>query len=138
MNQYVSLSDFDIFLFYGEAGSDIDIETQSDILAGMTQPKRTMYYNGQEGAAVPTSENAPLSLVFQINVRMNIVNWISKRNTEVTDGTNGTLERRVAVSQNSVVIDYDKSGAVQMTCNYIPFKDVKTPKNVSLPIQANL
>lgn len=138
MQQYSNLSDFDIFFYYAESGSDVDIEIQSDVLAGLIQPKRQMFYNNQEGAGIKEKENTPLSLIMQIGVRVNIVNWISKRNSEVTDGTNNTVDRRVAISQQSIAMQYDNTGALQITANYIPFKSTQTANISSLPISVNL
>ena len=138
MKDYSQLSDFDIFFYYAENGGDVDLEIQSDVLMGLTQPKKLLFYDNQEGAGVKEKENSPLSLIFQIGVSVNIVNWISKRNTEVTDGTNGTTDRRVAISQQSIQMQYDDKGQLQISATYIPFKDAKNPNTSSLPISINV
>jgi hypothetical protein len=134
MDAYSNLSDFDIFFFYGEPGGDLDMEIQADILSGLTQPARQMFYNNNDGAGIVEKENNPISLVLQIGLRVNIVNWVSFRNTEVTDGTNGTPDRRVAISQNSISIDSDDTGNLQIMATYLAFKDSKKPKTVTVPL----
>lgn len=138
MKEYNQLSDFDIFFYYAENSGDIDLEIQSDVLQGMIQPRKQMFYNNQEGAGVKEKENSPLSLIMQIGVTVDIVNWISKRNTEVTDGTNNTIDRRVAISQKSIEMQYDSKGELQIKATYIPFKDAKSPNTASLPVSINV
>lgn len=131
---YEELADFDVFFYYGEPGSNVDTEIQSDVLAGMLQPRRTLLYNASEGAGISEKENAPLSLIIQIGIRLNIVNWISKRNSEVTDGTGGNPDRRVAISQNSIDIQEGERGFLKVFAHYFAFKDTKKPVLVEIPL----
>jgi len=130
MNQ---LSDLDIFFFYGEKGSDLDIETQSDILAGIIQKKRSLFYDRQDSSGIPERENNPTGFVLEMSMKFDIVNWIAYRNTKISDGSNGTPDRRVAVSQNSIVITENQKGETDVNVEYIPFANIKQTDRIVVP-----
>ena len=56
MKEISRLEDFDVFFYYGEPGSDLDLEIESDVLGGIIQPKRSLYYNRAEGCGVTEKE----------------------------------------------------------------------------------
>lgn len=132
--EYSELSDLDIFYYYGEEGSNLEMETQSDILAGLIQPKRTMFYNRQDSSGVPEKENFPNSFILEISMKYNIANWVSFRNTKVSDGANGTPERRVAVSQDSIAVNYNNKGETNVNVQYIPFANINQKTQVTIPL----
>jgi len=133
MHEYSQLSDFDIILYYGE--NDLDLEIQSEILAGLIQPKRTLFYNRSEGCGIAERENFPNSLSMQIAVRYAVASWASLRNTYVTDGTIGP-DRRAVISQNSVSFENEikGKGELNITVLYIPLKDAQSFNTISIPI----
>lgn len=131
LNEISQLQDFDIFFYYGQ--SKLEIENKSDLLAGLVQPSRSMYYNRQDSAGVSDKENNPNTVGLQISVRYNIVRWSAYRNSQVTDGQNNTTDRRIAISQNSVNVKNDKNGNVDINVLFIPLADFKTPQTLELP-----
>lgn len=130
MIDYSQLSDFDVVFFYGQ--NDLEIETKSDLISGLIQPKRTLYYNRNDGAGVVEKENFPNTIILNVFLRYSIVNWIGLRNTQVSDGTNGMPDRRVAVSQNFIEFINNKNN-LDINVFYIPFADYKNIKSVSIP-----
>jgi hypothetical protein len=127
----VQLSDFDNFLFYGD-GELLD-EIQSDILIGLTQPKRSFFYNRQDSSGVPERENLPNSFVLQVGCKYDIVRWIGYRNGNVETGENGGKERRVAASQTAISFVVD-GGNLDVTVQYIPLVNIQAAQTVAIPI----
>ncbi len=130
------LSDADVFFFYGK--NDLEIENESDLVAGIIQPKRSLFYNREDGCGVSSRENFPNSLTLDIGIRYDIVNWSSLRNTRVTDGSEGTVDRRVAISQNTVSFIRDNKGNLDVNVGFIPFADISKPGAVSTNILGSL
>lgn len=128
------LSDLDILFYYGEQGSDLLLETESDLLAGIMQPKRTLYYNRRDSSGVPEKENFPNSFILAISTSYDITNWNAFRNTQVSDGSKGNPDRRVAISQNSIEIEQNKKGEMNVNVGFIPFDKFTQQKTLSLPI----
>ena len=129
------LSDIDVFYYYGEPDSDLLLETESDIFAGILQPKRTLFYNRRDASGVVEKENLPTSLILSLMTAFDITNWNSYRNTQVSDGANGTPDRRVAISQNSVQIQQrNEKGEMDVLVEFIPFANLKNKKDVTIPI----
>lgn len=131
--EYKMLSDLDLFFFYGEPGSDILMETESDILAGVLQPKRSLFYNRRDSAGVTGRENMPNSLVLSIMTKYDITTWNAFRNQNVSDGENGTPDRRVAISQETVSIRQDGQ-EMDVLIEFIPFNNMKTKGKVTSPL----
>ena len=128
------LSDADLFFFYGEPGSDVDMEIQSDLLAGLMQSKRTLFYNRQDSAGVADKENFPNSLILAIMSRYDVTTWNAYRNAQVSDGTNGNPDRRISVSQSSVSVLKNEKGEFDISVGYIPFKNYQSFGSVNIPI----
>lgn len=131
-----NLKDFNIFFEYGNL--DQELEDASDILSGLLQRKRSMYYYRQEGSGVPLKENYPNSAAMVVSLRYEVVNWISFRNTQVSDGTNNTRDRRVASSQSQVGFKQDKKGNLDMSVLYLPFSNFTKPREVSIPMATGI
>ena len=126
-----SLSDIGILLFWGQL--DIDLEIESDLMRGLLQPKRSMFYNRDDSAGVGDWENYPNSLFMSVNMKYNIADWASRRNTVVGDGTHNTLDRRVAISQSAIII-YQTGSDCDVTVIYIPFYDYNQVKTLSVQL----
>lgn len=122
--------DWDYFFYWSK--NDLREEIEFELIQGLWQPKRSMYYNRREGAGVQESENLPNGLSMLIDLRFNIVNWIAYRNTQVSDGTDDLPDRRVAVSQAFIDINQDKKGNADVNVLYIPFFDYRQPKNLNV------
>jgi hypothetical protein len=125
------LADINTFFYYGEL--DLTLEIESDIAQLISQPKKSMFYNRSDGCSVSDYENYPNTLLLEIMVRFDIAKGIYYRNLNVGDGTNGTQERRVAVSQWSIATERD-GGNLNIQVNYLPFSDYTAIKSVNLPV----
>ena len=124
--------DIDYTFYYGT--SDINEETQHDLMQLLVQPKRQLFYSRSEGAGVVEKSNYPNAISLQIGLRYDIANAIASRNQQVTNGANGTRDRRVASSQFAIEFNQDDSGNMDVVVNYFMYSDFNTPKNVSLPV----
>jgi len=122
------LSHIDAFFYYGQL--DLLFEIDSDLLQGLMQPKRSMLYHRDFGAGVPSYENFPESLAMQIELRFAVVEWISRRNQEVGDGTSGTRDRRAAASQSTISVESPARGEVEVRLQYIPYASYKNARTI--------
>jgi len=128
---FQELSDINCLFYYGEL--DLNLEIESDIAQLISQPKKSMFYNRSDGCSVSDYENYPNTLLLEIMIRFDIAKGIYYRNMFTGDGTNGTKERRVAVSQWS--INTERSGSqLNIQVNYIPFNSYTSMKAVNLPV----
>lgn len=129
------VENMDLFFYYGEKGSDPDMETQSDIVAGILQAKRSLFYDRKDSTGVPDKQNYPNSFILGFMTRYDIVNWNAWRNTQVSDGTNGNPDRRVVMSQTSIEIT--QSGQeLDLNVKYIPFGNMRKVSSLTIPIGA--
>lgn len=128
-----TLQDLDNFFFYGTGENDIAMEIESDLVSGLMQPKRRLFYDRSEGCGLVEKENQPNTLLFTILTKYDIVNWIGKRNNSVSDGSDGSTDRRILISQDSISFVQD-GGNVDIEVNYIPLYNFKKPSKVSIPI----
>lgn len=129
------LQDFDLFFYYGEQGSDLKMEIESDLLMGMVQKKRSLFYDRRDSVGVSEKENYPNSFVLAFMARYDIVNWTAWKNTQISDGSSTYPDRRIAVSQNSIEIS-QRGQEMDLKVNYIPFFDIKKSGNVQTLIGA--
>ena len=119
-----TLSDFDMFFYYGQ--NDLDLETRHDIMLNLMQPKRSLLGNrALDAAGIADYENTPVGINQQIKLPFDMVESVSRRNQYVSNGENGTKDRRVAVSQSSVRVESDNTGNVSVTVLYIPLTNFK-------------
>jgi len=131
-----TLNDFDMFFYYGQ--NELELETKHDLLLNLMQPKRSLFYDrAVDAAGIPNYENVPESLTLRINVPYEIVNSFGKRNQYVSNGENGTRDRRVALSQSTIRIESDsKFGNVNITVLYIPMADYKQTESFQFKVGA--
>lgn len=129
-----AFNDFDIFFYYGQ--NDLGIETKSDILTNLMQPKRSLFYNRSlDSAGMDAYENNPYGLNLRINLPYDIVSSLSKRNQYVSNGEDGSRDRRIAISQSTVRVENDpRIGNAKVTALYIPLADFKETENVQFDI----
>lgn len=123
--------DFDVFFYYGEPGSDLELETKSDLFVGLEQPKRSMYYNRRDGVGLRERENYPNAIAIQIGIKFDIINWIGYRNTLVSDSS---PDRRIAASQTSISVKTLKDGNIDVNVLYLPYQNFVNPVQANLPI----
>lgn len=121
-------TNWDTFFNYGEG--DLEEELNYDIMAGVLQPKKSMYFNRQDGCGVAELENVPSGFQVFIQANYEIAKWVSYRNSIVNDGSNGGIDRRIAISQGSIYYKADKVGNTQIQVRYIPFSNINKSVNL--------
>lgn len=127
---FAELSDFDVFLFYGR---DLDTETiileaQVDVQQELIQPRRSLWYHRSFGAGVPNYENFPLGVFMQVGIPYDVVQAITRRNSEVTNGQDGLPDRRIAISQNNVRVEQDAQGNTDVEVTFLPLIAAQKPR----------
>lgn len=133
MIEYGQLRDFDIFFYYGSIA--LETETQSDVLQNVVQPKRSLFYSrSQNSSGVNEWENKPVSFFLQMRLAYDIVTSLGKRNQVVSNGSDGLPDRRIACSQNTVRVDVDINGEVNVTVQYIPLANLKQTELSKVPL----
>lgn len=131
MADFNDLQNWDNFFYYGQG--DIDTESRFDLYQLLLQPKRSLYYNRRESGGVSEYENRPNTIELQVFGRFEIANAVAYRNTLVTDGSNGTIDRRIAVSQNSIGFNA-KGNNLDVSVLYFLYTDFETPKTTNFPL----
>lgn len=132
MTPVTSLADFDLFFFYGQL--DVELENEHDLIEGVVQPKRSLFYNRNDGTGVQQQGNHPNTMALHFAIRALITMFVGLRNTRVSDGRNGQRERRLAVSQNS--IRFVKGGQGQeldIIINYISLNSFDRLQSTEAP-----
>jgi len=122
----------DYFFHYGQV--PLRDEVLSDLNQGLIQDKRSIFYDRSFGAGVPEYENFPRGLSLEIGMRYDIASWVARRNLEVSNGTNGTRDRRAVTSQDAIRITPvgDDGLEVQVFC--VPYADYQTPTVINIPM----
>jgi hypothetical protein len=126
---------WDDFFYYGQ--QDIERENRADLWIGLLQPARTFLYNRRDSVGI--EENKPIGLSLYILARYNIVKWAAFRNTYVSNGNQGTKDRRIATSQEAVgYLEKEKnSGEVDLEVRYVSYFNFK-PSSQPISIPFNL
>jgi hypothetical protein len=128
----VKQESFDNFFYYGVDEGRLFDEIENDVVEGLIQPKRSMFFNRQEGTGTVDRENAPNSLSFYIAARYEIIQWFAYRDRNLPPSD---VDRRAAASQTSIEVEQKaNSGEVDITVKYIPFSNFNRIKQVSLPL----
>jgi hypothetical protein len=116
------MSAWETYLYYGQ--SPLQDECEFDLLEILLQPTRSSFYNRKMAAGI--QENKPNGIELQVMGRFNIANSIAYRNSRVTIGLNGTKDRRIGVSQNTIGFDTVGSN-LDITVLYFMFANYETP-----------
>jgi len=125
-----TLSSFDNFFFYGK--NDLSTELESDLMQTLMQPKRSMLYNRRFGAGISERENYPNAISLQVMLRFDVANAIAYRNTFTTDGSDGTVDRRIAASQFSVEF-IRAGGELDIRVYYFSYANTKKVQVLNVP-----
>ena len=115
-----TLRSWDNFFYYGQ--NDFDLELEFDLMLLLLQHPRSLFYDNQESGGIAGYENFPNGLSLQVYGRFAIAAAVAWKNKQVSDGSNGTIDRRIAVSQNSINFKVNK-GELDVEVTYIPFSD---------------
>ncbi len=131
-------SAWDIFFQYGEKSkSDMDIldmECRTDLYELLIQNKRSLFYYRSGSAGVSEYENNPNGIGLQIFARFDIAEAVSYRNQLVSNGENGSVDRRIAVSQNSVGFEQPQADELNVLVLYFLYANYEEPKSNSFPM----
>lgn len=125
------VSDINVFFYYGLL--DDEVETEHNLMAGLLQPERSLYYDRSDSVGISSYENHPNNLMLQIQLRFQIANWVNFYNSYTGDGTNGSKERRLAISQFSILFD-QVGDNLDITTLYIPFSNYTQIKSVKTSV----
>lgn len=120
------MSYWDTFLYYGKG--DLEDETIYDIYEILLQPKRSLYYYRKGSAGIDEYENNPNSLSIQVFLRFDIASTIAYRNSIVSNGENGLVDRRIGVSQNFISF-ISKNGDLDINILYFLYSNYEEPKS---------
>lgn len=121
----------DYFFYYGQIEPRAEIE--ADLIQGLCQDRRSMFYHRSFGAGIPEYENSPIGLALDVSLRYEAASWVARRNREVSDGSGGTRDRRAITSQSVITID-SGNGGLDVTVPYIPYFDWKNPSSITIKI----
>ena len=122
----------DFLFFYGS--NDLAEECASDLYQILFQPSRSMFFYRDFGAGISAHENYPSGISREILIPFAIADSVAKRNTIVGDGTNGTVDRRIATSQSVISVESDNSGNTDIVVNYFLYADQKDFQTLSFPV----
>lgn len=90
----------DSFFYYKT--NSLEEQAKADLIRICLQRKRKMFYNRSEGCDIDDKENYPNTLSLQVDIRYSIASAIARYNQFVSDGEGNSIDRRIAVSQNSI------------------------------------
>lgn len=125
------VSDINVFFFYGLLSDEL--EREHNLMVGLLQPQRSFYYNRSDSVGIDHYENYPNNLILQINLRFAIASWINYFNTYTGDGTGTSKDRRIAVSQFSILFEQAEDN-IDLEIFYIPFADYSQLKSVKVGV----
>jgi hypothetical protein len=120
------MSSIDTFFYAGQI--DLRTEIMEDIETALMQPKRSLPYFRSYGAGVSEYENEPVSFGMLIKLRYEIAMALSQRNGYVSNGDNGTLDRRAVTSQTAVTVEQNGPG-IDITVPFIALADLMDASN---------
>ena len=127
---FEQLRDPDYFFYYGE--NDLQDEIASDLQQLINQPGRSLFYNrSNDTARLDQYENTPNVFANTILIPYTIVDAIARRNTYVGDGQNGTRDRRIVASQNTVKAEMDGS-QLNISIFYIPLFNINDGQQMTV------
>jgi len=112
------------FFFYADQLPIID-EIDADLLLGLLQRIGTLLFNREDGTEIPNEEQRPFTAFKAIMLRNSIINFIGRRNTEVSDGTINDRDYRVAASQTSIEFQQPKPGDLDAFVGYFRLIDLE-------------
>jgi hypothetical protein len=116
------------FFYYGENLFMIEEEDEFDIIQGIMQSLKSLFYFRQEGAGIQELENNPNSFILLLIGRYNIVKWVAFRNTYIISNN---FNRQIIVSQDSIGItqEYNK---VNIDVGYRNYKNINKYTSTSI------
>ena len=122
------VSPWDIFFNYGKI--NIEDEVTYDLYELLLQSKRSQYYFREGGGGVSDFENYPSGIQLLL-MKFSIASAIAKRNNYVSNGEQKTRDRRAAVSQDYITIEYDTDGNVNVGVTFFLYDNYQSPKTTN-------
>ena len=129
---FENTSPWDTFFYYGKG--ELENEIQYDIFEFLMQMKRTYFYFRNGSGGIPQYENMPSSLLFFI-AKYEIASALAYRNTYVSNGSDGSKDRRVAVSQSGVEMSQKDKGEIDIEIKYFMYDKYQNPNINSFPLR---
>ena len=127
--------DMDNFFYFDEGNISLDDLNKMDLAIALLQPTRSFFYNRLDDCGITGSENMPNGLTLQLMTKYNITKWVGKHNGEVSDGSDGNPDRRILVSQNTIVINQSNDN-IDVNVNFASMGNlVITPQSLSIPLK---
>lgn len=124
-----SLQDFDNFFYWDK--NNLSDGNKSEIMAGLMQPSRSLYYSRSWGAGVDNYENRPVSINNLVQIRYNILRFFARRNVLVTNGDEDYPDRRAVTSQNVIDVQNDvRTGNITINVLYYNLFETTPRENV--------
>ena len=124
------MKQWDTFFYYGKG--TVQDENEQDLLQLVKQPEKFMFYNRQFGCSV--KYNFPMSIINHSLVAYSIASAIATRNQNVSDGSSGTVDRRIAASQNSISVEDGKNGERNIDVLYFNYTDTAKPSQSKIQV----
>lgn len=130
--KWKEIIDIDAFFYFDEIG--LNHAVQHEIAIGLTQPKRSFFYGREDSAGVDEYINHPPGIHTEILLKYDIASWIARRNLQVTDGTDGTRDRRIATSQTLITVKSgQKKTEMDVSVEFISLEDLAKPLKLTVP-----
>ncbi len=121
----------DIFFYHDTV--DIGTEIEADIFLGLLQPKGCLFYNRSYGCDLAMMENRPNALTMLVVVPFDVVQFVGVRNGRVSDGGSGLPDRRVATTQDRVVVEVEGQ-ETDVSIDYVELRSLTEVKNIRTPV----
>ena len=103
----------------------IEDQNEKDLTSLLLQPTNSLFYNRSEG--VDMKYNFPQVGLNGLLLAFAIVSAVSRRNQYVTDGSNNSLDRRIAVSQSFVSVEDVAPGERNVNVYYFNYANYENP-----------
>lgn len=131
MTDIKTLKSSDYFFYYDNFS--IDETNEHELMTLMEQPKRSLFYSRVSGVGIHDSENYPNSLALLVGLKYDIVNSVATRNTRVVDGAQNSVDRRMALGQETIKVE-QRGGEIDLTVWYVNIYNYEQVNNINLPI----
>lgn len=117
-------SKWETFFYYGKG--DIREESKQDLEEVVVQSKRSLFYYRQGSSGITEYSNVSSLLLLQVLGKFDIASSIAYRNSFVSNGFQGSIDRRIILSQTSIEIIKDRAGNVQVKIEFLLKTDFKS------------
>lgn len=120
------------FFYYGQG--DLLDEIQDDLMCLMLEPAGGGSYFRNWGVGLQKYENEVSQLLLQVGLRYDIAESIAARNQYVSNGQDGTKDRRVICSQQTIDVIKTSDESRSVVVRYVPAVDIRAVQQVTAPL----